>query len=95
MVDVSKSTLDKFALFCETKKLQAELLEICSQQMTYILHYCEKYNIPIPKREEYFRLTGKTEEILNQLYAYETNQPTRNRDNYQPDRQQNHKSIPL
>jgi hypothetical protein len=81
---IELAAVQKLRYALEMKKINDNLLEQLASSLKWLLHYSEKYQIPLPEKDRIIALIDRAIELENQL-------PTNpNRLKNQPESEQNH-----
>lgn len=86
-IDVLKKAIIEHEKALHLKKINEELYSHLTGSVFYLLKYSEKYNVPLPKKEEILRMLEKSEFLIDEMISF--SQPKDNSKNYQPDSEQN------
>lgn len=68
-IDIIKRALAEHEKAIKMKNLNQELLEHLNGSIRWMLSYSEKYNIPLPKKDELLRMAEKADFLVNQIVS--------------------------
>jgi hypothetical protein len=69
-IDLMKKTLLEYDKAVRVKKMNDELFDHLLGSVIWILKYAEKYSIPLPKKDELYRMVKRSEFLIDEiLYA--------------------------
>lgn len=71
-IDITRQALSKYEDSVRMKNMNQELLQHLGDSIFYLIKHSEKYNLPLPKKEELIRMVDKANSLIDQI----TNQPT-------------------
>jgi hypothetical protein len=79
-IDVLKKTILEHETALKLKNINVELHSHLTGSIYWLLKYSEKYNMPLPKKEELIRMLDKSEFFIDEMKNM-ANQPTVNTNN--------------
>jgi hypothetical protein len=66
-IDIMKKALAEYSNAVRLKRLNQELFDHLLGSVIWILKYSEKYGVPIPHRDEIFRMIQKSDYFLDRI----------------------------
>ena len=66
-IDVLSKVLEEYKMSARMKNVSQELMQHLADSVFYLLRYSEKYNVPLPKKDELIRMVDKANSIIDQI----------------------------
>jgi hypothetical protein len=66
-IDIMRRTISEYDKAVRLKRINQELYDHLLGSLVWLFKYTEKYNIPLPKKEELYRLIKRAELLIDEI----------------------------
>lgn len=66
-IDIMHKALANYQTSVRMKNMNQQLLQHLGDSVFYLIKYTEKYNLPLPKKDELLRMVDKANSMIDQI----------------------------